>query len=729
MPNLIRDSWKQFCKLLFQEVEGSSLALFRISFGAIMFAHAIKYLRPQGGTSLKKVLYNEETFNFTYPGFGWAQPLPEPLWTALFWVMGIAALLVALGIFYRSAAATLFLTYTYIFLSEVGKFNNHYYLMCLLGFLLIFMPADRRFSLSAWLCSRSKASPAPPETVPFWTIFLLRSQLFIVYFFGGIAKLNADWLTGIPMVGKGSDIIEFWTPLLGLPEIEPILAARAICWIGLIYDLSIGFLLLCRRTRVLGILLTLIFHLSNHFLFSIGIFPFMAMATTLIFFEPDWPTRLMNWIRQPRFAKPNSLWAWLGALIVPIIGFSLGWADKKSGFLETRYSPSSKTLLFVCCFLLFQLTFPLRHYFIPGDANWTEEGQDFSWRMMLRAKDASHVIYHLEDPSLIRSSDGRTEMNWSLWPEDRPKTIFVPVESTRFQWSHHPGLTATFEPGNGLRYIYRLGPDEEVAEKRNQLIEQWKETLGRTVSVEESIEWTQALDLLTRQVGKEVASTPILSSLDRIKQYSKDIETVHPFTREKNLSAIASELEFIQRSDGRPSIRKIIQRLDPFLVQGAAFPQERFLIVIDPMLDLDSKDPEKLAGGREFLVWIDLGRLRPAEWRELPNWFCTFENRRLRIIWNYSNHLNHIQMTRFTTSPWMIRQYAREIASIWEDETGRTPEVKVTSNLMMNYRVPQPLIDPDIDLSSAPYSTLRHNDWILPLNADVGSATRHGKQD
>ena len=29
----------------------------------------------------------------------------------------------------------------------------------------------------------------------------------------------------------------------------------------------------------------------NHFLFNIGIFPWVAMAGTLLFLEPDWPRR------------------------------------------------------------------------------------------------------------------------------------------------------------------------------------------------------------------------------------------------------------------------------------------------------------------------------------------------------------------------------------------------------------------------------------------------------
>ena len=38
-----------------------------------------------------------------------------------------------------------------------------------------------------------------PSTIPFWTYFILRFQFCLVYIFGGIAKLNYDWLHGHPV--------------------------------------------------------------------------------------------------------------------------------------------------------------------------------------------------------------------------------------------------------------------------------------------------------------------------------------------------------------------------------------------------------------------------------------------------------------------------------------------------------------------------------------------------
>jgi vitamin K-dependent gamma-carboxylase len=42
------------------------------------------------------------------------------------------------------------------------------------------------------------------------------------------------------------------------------------------------------------------------------------------------------------------------------------------------------------------VTVPFRHLFIPGDANWTEQGHRFAWHMMLRNK-SGEVTFLVDD--------------------------------------------------------------------------------------------------------------------------------------------------------------------------------------------------------------------------------------------------------------------------------------------------------------------------------------------
>lgn len=53
-------------------------------------------------------------------------------------------------------------------------------------------------------------------------------------------------------------------------------------------------------------------------------------------------------------------------------------------------------LSFFAVFLFIQLLLPVRHWVIPGDVLWTDEGHRLSWRMMLRQR-GGYTNYTVED--------------------------------------------------------------------------------------------------------------------------------------------------------------------------------------------------------------------------------------------------------------------------------------------------------------------------------------------
>ena len=63
-------------------------------------------------------------------------------------------------------------------------------------------------------------------------------------------------------------------------------------------------LLLFKKTRIYAAIVYGGFHLSNHFMFEIGIFPWLTMAGTMMFFDPDWPRQVWRrmWRRIGRLA-------------------------------------------------------------------------------------------------------------------------------------------------------------------------------------------------------------------------------------------------------------------------------------------------------------------------------------------------------------------------------------------------------------------------------------------
>jgi vitamin K-dependent gamma-carboxylase len=400
-PLLPRDPW---WRRFFVPVDIASLVVFRVLFGAALVVETIRYF-AMGWIA---EYYINPKLLFTYYGFAWVKP-----WAGLgmyihFAVMGAAALGVMLGACYRISAVLLFTTFTYVFLLEQAHYLNHFYLISLLAFLMMFMPAHRACSIDA-----RRRPVLRSNHVPAWCLWLLLAQLSIVYFYAGVAKLNGDWLHGEPMRSWLAQRTH--TPLIGqffTNEWFVLLFNYG----GLLFDLLIVPLLLWKRTRVLAFLWVIAFHLLNATLFSIGIFPWLMLAATLLYLRPDWPRRVFKW-------RPLATFAGLPATRWPRLIIFAGAA-----------------------YVAIQLCVPLRHFFYPGNVHWTEEGHRFSWHMKLRDKQAAARFY-VTDP--VRGNTWQVSSAFYLTPRQvtkmstRPDMIlqfahFVARDQARRRQITHP---------------------------------------------------------------------------------------------------------------------------------------------------------------------------------------------------------------------------------------------------------------------------------------------------
>lgn len=291
--------------------------------------------------------YVEPRMHFTYPGFSWVAPWPGD---GMVWhhaALAVLATLVALGLFYRVAIVLLTVGLAHVFLIEQARYLNHYYLNVLVGALLAIMPAHRAWSLDARLRPALRA-----QVTPAWTRWILMLQLGLVYFYAGVAKLDGDWIRGLVLVRELRSKAD-------LPWIGPVFTtdwiAPAMSWGGLLLDLLVVPLLLWRTTRWLAFAVAAGFHLTNATLFRIDIFPwFMLGATFLLFFTDRLP--------------------------------SIGATSSGSTAIGAPSRGQRVLLGVVAVYAVVQMLVPLRHHLYPGNANWTDHGHDFSWRMMLRAK-------------------------------------------------------------------------------------------------------------------------------------------------------------------------------------------------------------------------------------------------------------------------------------------------------------------------------------------------------
>lgn len=351
-----------------QSIDIASLAMFRFFFAALGVADMIGALVYK---HWMKRHFDPDKFQFKFIGFEWLPVFPDPWMSILLLFITAAGVGVALGWRYRLCATIWAIGFTYVFLLEKAYYLNHAYFYCLLCWLMIFLPAHSHYSLDM-LSGRTLLR----NQVPRWSLAILCFMMGLVYFYGGIAKLNADWLQAMP--------VKIWLrQKADIPIVGPLLKQEASAWFmsygGLFFDLSVAFLLLFRRTRLLALGMAIFFHLTNTIIFKIGIFPWLSLLMTLLFFPPDLPRRIWKWVNK-RILFLTRIENWWEKLMQN--------ASSKIQPAQSVYGAGRESyiMLFLLLFCGTQLLIPFRHHYFPGDVAWTEEGHRFSWRMMLRSK-------------------------------------------------------------------------------------------------------------------------------------------------------------------------------------------------------------------------------------------------------------------------------------------------------------------------------------------------------
>ena len=357
-------------------VSSASAAAFRIAFG-LLGVFAVCRFAAHGWIS---ELYIEPDYHFTYYGFSWVRPWPAWGMYLHFALLGLASLGVALGYRYRLSIIAFFVLFTYVELIDKTTYLNHYYWVSLVSLLMIFMPLHRTASLDA------RRNPAiQSTTLPVGVIWALRAQIGVVYVFSGMAKLNPDWfLYAQPLriwLYNNGDLA-----LVG-PLLREAWVAYAMSWAGAAFDLTIVGWLLWRSSRPFAYVVVVVFHVMTWVLFPIGMFPWIMIAATLVFFSPEWPHRLLAAALKRR--KPEEI------------------SGPRSLARPTRAARAAAVALVL--FALIQVAVPLRHWAYPGNVRFNEEGYRFAWRVMLTEK-TGHARF--------RVTDCATGEEWLVYPEE-----------------------------------------------------------------------------------------------------------------------------------------------------------------------------------------------------------------------------------------------------------------------------------------------------------------------
>jgi len=121
-------------------------------------------------------------------------------------------------------------------------------------------------------------------------------------------------------------------------------------------------MLIYNPTFWIGIILTIIFHTMNNFIFVIGIFPYFMIASTSLFFRADWPSRTLHYILK----KTN----YINEEYNPVADT----ATKLSGYVPPRNRKKLTfrqkiELVMIIIFMLYWILMPLRFLVMPGEGS------------------------------------------------------------------------------------------------------------------------------------------------------------------------------------------------------------------------------------------------------------------------------------------------------------------------------------------------------------------------
>jgi len=358
-------------KMLSQPMDNSPLIVFRVFFGLLMTAEAFGAII----TGWVNETFVDVNFSFNFIGFDFLQAFVGPQMYAIYFLMGVAGLFIAFGLFYRAAIIGFTLLWAITYFAQKTHYNNHYYLVMLIGFIMCFLPANAYASQDVKYGLTQKRL-----TMPKWVWFVIAAQMAIVYFYAAVAKVYPDWLAAKPVElwfdRKSFQFSGVWSDEFA-SQLKSVFSQSWVHYLfsytGILFDLLVIPMFLWNKwTRWTALILSLIFHLTNSAIFQIGVFPYFALAFVVFFFKPE-TIRKRFFKNKPKIENSVANFQ-IPKWVVPFFGV----------------------------YLLIQVLLPLRQHVMPSTPLWDETAHRLSWRMMLRTKSARTNFFVQEQGSELR---------------------------------------------------------------------------------------------------------------------------------------------------------------------------------------------------------------------------------------------------------------------------------------------------------------------------------------
>jgi len=457
--------WRKFVATLQTPTDPAGLAAFRFLYGALVALGSARFL----DSGWPEKLYGTPSFFFRFAGFSWVPTPDGDTARTLYGVFVVLGIAIATGTLYRLSMAAFVVLFAWVQLGDVTNYLNHYWLVILLGTLLVFVPAHATWSVDAWLLGSRRA------TVPFAAVAVLRFQVACVYVFAAVAKLGPDWLL------YGQPLGVWLPPRSSIPLIGPLLLVPwvplVLSWCGFLYDSAIVPLLLWRRSRPFAYALVVVFHGLTRAFFEIGMFPFIMVTATTLFFAPDWPRRL--WARVTGAAAD----APAGSAATTTSSMPAGRLARllagPRALVAGLLSPT-RIAVVVVVWCTVHVLLPLRTFAIGHDVLWDETGMRWSWRVMVREKSGT-LDYRVTftDPAVGRRSVLVSPHDWLTWRQvnemiGQPDLILQLAHAIRDDFAHRGFVDVEVRADcrltlNGRPAARFIDPDVDLARERDCL--------------------------------------------------------------------------------------------------------------------------------------------------------------------------------------------------------------------------------------------------------------------
>ncbi|ODM95905.1 Vitamin K-dependent gamma-carboxylase [Orchesella cincta] len=355
------------------------------------------------GLSDADIRFGDPNYCF-FPLFEWIQPLPIQQACILYSIMWAGSIGIMLGLKFRLSCLLYLCPYLYFFLLDKSRWNNHSYLFSLFTMLLTWSGAGQHMSIDAL--------SIPKETklsgVPKWNYFILKFQIFLLYFYAGVKKLfDSDWINGYSMKNLSKHSV--FSPLKLVTDAETI-EFYMVHMGGLVYDLTVGFMLNFDFSKKAAYLLSLMFHGLNSQIFHIGMFPYVCLASLVLFCKPgEFPCSLFKTNLEQTSSKSSRL-------------TKRTKVSRNESSSPCKSSSSRATTGLLLFYMLLQLVLPFSHSITQGYNTWTKGLYGYSWDMMINSWETLHQKitvrnYYTGDERYLDTDVWVTNDRWSSHPD------------------------------------------------------------------------------------------------------------------------------------------------------------------------------------------------------------------------------------------------------------------------------------------------------------------------